>query len=184
MNRSIFVGNLVRDPEIRTTSGDKKVCSFMIACNRRFKNADGVREADFIPVTCWNSLAETCFKYLNKGRRVAVSGRIETSRYTKDDETRYSFSVVADEVEFVSQLPGRQKEDMEPVESEEAQELFEEDETPAPVNRQSSNEVRNFLDAMPDERPDMVAGSTSVINDKKDTGSTERLKHYNNAFKK
>ena len=186
MNRSIFIGNLVRDPEMRTTANDHKVCSFSIACNRRFKNADGQRVADFIPVTVWGSLAETCFKYLTKGRRVAVSGRIETSRYTRDDEVRYSFSLVADEVEFVSPMPGKAdepQEDMVPVQ-EDGGVLFEDEIPNEPVDRNTNAEVTNFLDAIPDTETarDVAYRGNAAVYEKRSNNSKDEQQRRAAAF--
>ena len=81
MNKAILIGNLTRDPETTTLSGGITKCSFTVACQRRYTNADGKREADFIPVVCWRQTAELCAKYLAKGRKVAVEGTIQTRSY-------------------------------------------------------------------------------------------------------
>ena len=103
MNRAFLVGNLTRDPELRKTQSDVSVCTFTIACNRRFTNANGQREADFIPIVVWRGQADNCYRYLKKGRRVAVSGSIQVRNFDdKDGNRRYVTEVVADEVEFLS----------------------------------------------------------------------------------
>ena len=81
MNRAIIIGNLTRDPELRTTASGKSVCSFTVAVNRGFGDK---KDADFIPVVTWEKTAESCAKFLAKGRKVAVSGRIATRNYEKD----------------------------------------------------------------------------------------------------
>lgn len=104
MNKAILIGNLTRDPEMRTTSSGISVCSFTLAINRRMKNAQGVQEADFISVVCWRQLADLCARYLTKGRKCAVVGTIQTRTYdAKDGTKRYVTEVVADEVEFLGQ---------------------------------------------------------------------------------
>ena len=106
MNKAILIGNLTRDPETRTV-GDSLKCSFTIAVNRRFSNRQGVREADFIPVVTWSKLAEVCSRYLSKGSKVAVEGRIEVRSYdAQDGSKRYVTEVVADNVEFLSSPQG------------------------------------------------------------------------------
>jgi len=102
MNKAILIGNLARDPETMTTSSGIMKCSFTVACQRRFANAQGVREADFIPVVCWRQTAELCSRYLSKGRKVAVEGTIQVRSYDAQDGTkRYVTEVVADNVEFL-----------------------------------------------------------------------------------
>jgi len=102
MNKAILIGNLTRDPETRTTSSGVNVCTFSIAVNRRYANANGVREADFINIVAWRQLADTCARFLQKGRKVCVVGSIQTRTYdAQDGSKRYATEVVADEVEFL-----------------------------------------------------------------------------------
>ena len=102
MNKAILIGNLARDPEYAATTGGVAKCSFTIAVQRRFTNADGVREADFISIVTWRQLAENCAKYLAKGRKVAVEGVIQTRSYDAQDGTkRYVTEIIADSVEFL-----------------------------------------------------------------------------------
>lgn len=106
MNKVILIGNLSRDPELATTNGGVSVCRFTIAVQRRFQNADGEREADFINVVVWRGQAENCHKFLRKGSKCAVVGRIQTSSYeTQDGTKRYVTEVIADEVEFIGTRP-------------------------------------------------------------------------------
>jgi single-strand DNA-binding protein len=103
MQRIIFTGNLTADPEIRSTPSGVTVCSFTVAVNRRFANADGDRITDFFRVNAWRQLGESCGKYLAKGRKVAVVGELQARTYqAKDGTTRMSLDVAADEVEFLS----------------------------------------------------------------------------------
>lgn len=103
MNKLIIIGNLVRDPELRTTQSGVSVCAFTVAVNRRRTAEAGRPEADFFRVTTWRQLAENCNRYLAKGRKVAVVGDISLNQY-KDANglPRYSMEVTADEVEFLS----------------------------------------------------------------------------------
>ena len=103
MNKVILIGNLANDPESRTTQSGIAQCTFRLAVQRRFANAQGVREADFIPIVCWRQTAELCSRYLSKGRKVAVEGSIQTRSYDAQDGTkRYVTEVIADNVEFLS----------------------------------------------------------------------------------
>ena len=104
MNKVYLIGNLTRDPEMRSTSSGIPVCNFSIAVNRRFKNAQtGQQETDFFNIVAWRQLAELCGRYLAKGRKVAVFGSIQTRSYeAQDGSKRTAFDIVADEVEFLS----------------------------------------------------------------------------------
>ena len=102
MNKVYLIGNLTRDPEMRSTSTGIPVCNFSIAVNRR-KRADGQQETDFFNIVAWRQLAELCSRYLAKGRKVAVSGSIQTRTYeAQDGSKRSAVDIVADEVEFLS----------------------------------------------------------------------------------
>lgn len=105
MNKVFLIGNLTRDPEMRSTQSGVPVCNFSIAVNRRFRNAQtGQQETDFLNVIAWRQLAELCGKYLAKGRKVAVAGSIQTRTYeAKDGSKRTAWDIVADEVEFLTQ---------------------------------------------------------------------------------
>lgn len=103
MNKSIIIGRLTRDPELRTTGSGVSVCNFTVAVDRRFSNRDGEKETDFIPVVAWKSLAELCHKYLVKGSRIAVCGSIQVRSYEGNDGNRRQITeIVADEVEFLT----------------------------------------------------------------------------------
>ncbi len=103
MNKVILIGNLTRDPEITTTTSGVSVSKFTLAVTRKFRNESGEYEADFINVVAWRELAELTHKYLSKGKKVAVVGRIQTRSYdAADGSKRYLTEVVADEVEFIS----------------------------------------------------------------------------------
>lgn len=104
MNRVFITGNLVRDPELRSTRDGISVCSFTVAVNRRNQGAKaGQPDADFFRVTAWRGLGETCSKYLAKGRKVAVCGSVSAVPYTAQDGTaRASLELTADDVEFLS----------------------------------------------------------------------------------
>ena len=102
LNRVALIGRLTKDPDLRYTQSGIAVARFTLAVNRNYTNQQGEREADFIPITVWRGAAESCAKYLSKGRLVAVAGRIQTGSYTATDGSkRYTTDVVADEVRFL-----------------------------------------------------------------------------------
>ncbi len=106
MNKLFIVGNLTRDPELRTTSSGISVCSFTVAVNRRRSAnsaANNQPDADFFRVSAWRQLGENCSKYLAKGRKVAVTGSVSVSTFQgQDGNTRATLEVNADDVEFLS----------------------------------------------------------------------------------
>lgn len=103
VNKVIMIGNLTKDPDVRSTGTGVSVCSFRIAVTRRFGGQGGERVSDFFDVVAWRALADLCGKYLAKGRRVAVVGELQTRSYdAKDGSKRYVTEIIADEVEFLS----------------------------------------------------------------------------------
>lgn len=101
LNRTILIGRLTRDPELKYTPSGVAVTVFTLAVDRPFTN-NGEREADFIPIVVWRQLAETCATYLRKGRLTAVEGRIQTRNYENNEGRRiYVTEVVADNVRFL-----------------------------------------------------------------------------------
>ncbi len=110
MNKSILMGRLTAEPEMRYTSGNNTaVCSFKLAVNRRFKQ-EGQQNADFIPVVAWSKLAEFCGKYFQKGQQIAVVGRIQTRTWDDNEGKRqYVTEVVAEEAYFADSKKEQQQ---------------------------------------------------------------------------
>ena len=101
MNKAILMGRLTKEPELKSTQNGISRCSFTLAVDRRFKNADGERETDFINCTAWRSTAEFISKYFRKGQRIAVVGSIQVRSYETDaGERRYITEVIAEEAYF------------------------------------------------------------------------------------
>lgn len=102
LNRVILIGRLVRDPELRYTPNGVAVANFTLAVDRPYVNQQGERETDFIRISLWRKLAETCASHLGKGRLVAVEGRLQVRTYeTSDGQRRQVTEVVADDVRFL-----------------------------------------------------------------------------------
>lgn len=100
MNKCLLIGNLADNPTARTTQSGISQSTFRIAVQRRFANAQGVREADFLTVVAWRQTADFCNKYLLKGRKVAVEGSIQVRSYdAQDGSKRYVTEIIADSVE-------------------------------------------------------------------------------------
>ena len=107
MNSVVLIGNLARDPELRYSTGANQtaICRFTIAVNDGFGEK---QRTSFIPIVVFNKQAENCDKYLAKGRKVAIHGRIQTGSYEKDGRTVYTTDVVANNVEFLGGGQGAQ----------------------------------------------------------------------------
>lgn len=104
MNKVVLIGRMTRDPELSHTPSGVACCRFTLAVNRNFRNANGENEADFINIQTWRGAAENCAKYLRKGDRVGIVGRLQiTNTEGKDGVKRYYVDVVAEEVEFLSE---------------------------------------------------------------------------------
>ena len=104
MNKLTIIGNLTRDPELRTTQDGTSVCGFTVAVNRRARrDSQSQPEADFFRVSAWRQLGENCAKFLAKGRKVCVIGPVSVRTYQGNDgATHASLEVTADDVEFLS----------------------------------------------------------------------------------
>ena len=103
MNKVIFTGNLARDPEVRYTQSGKAVATFSLAVNRSWKKANDSSQpnTDFFNIVAWDKTAEFCSKYLAKGTRILLEGRLQTRTYeAQDGSKRYVTEVVANEIEF------------------------------------------------------------------------------------
>lgn len=101
MNKVILVGRLTKDPELRSTASGVSVCSFTVACDRRFVKQGEERKADFIDCIAWRQAAESISKYFAKGHRIALEGSIQTRSWTDNDgKNRYATEVVVDQWEF------------------------------------------------------------------------------------
>ena len=100
LNRVTLMGRLVADPELRSTASNLSVCSFRIAVDRDYKKGDQ-KETDFIDIVAWRSTAEFVANYFNKGRMIAVDGRLQIRPWEdKDGNKRKAFEIVAESVHF------------------------------------------------------------------------------------
>ena len=104
MNRVILIGNLTRDPDLRSTDSGIPVAGFGLAVNNNYTKKDGekVESVDFFNIVVWKKLAENCDKYLSKGRPVAIEGRLKTRSWDAEDGSKlYATDVVAENVQFL-----------------------------------------------------------------------------------
>jgi single-strand DNA-binding protein len=110
INRVVLVGNLTRDPELRTTAGGTSVCRMRLACNSGWRNKDSGEydeRPNFFDVSVFGPSGEACARFLAKGRPVALDGRLEWHEWeTAEGERRQAVGVVADSVQFLSSRQG------------------------------------------------------------------------------
>lgn len=101
MNKAILSGRICTDIELKSTGSGTSVCSFRLAVQRRFKNAEGNYESDFLNCVAWRGLADHIAKYFCKGKPIEIIGSIQTRNYEKDGQKVYVTEVVVDEANFV-----------------------------------------------------------------------------------
>lgn len=104
INVVVISGNLTRDPELRHTNGGTAILSFGVAVNDRMKDRDGswVDRPNFVDVTVFGARAEALSRYLSKGTKVALSGKLRYSSWERDGQKRSKLEVIAEEIEFLS----------------------------------------------------------------------------------
>ena len=103
MNKIILIGRLTKDPETTVIEETGKVlCKFILAVDRQYKDANGDKQADFIPIVFWGKKAEIINEYMTKGKLISVSGRLQTGSYEASDGTkRYKAEVIAEDFQFI-----------------------------------------------------------------------------------
>lgn len=104
INVVVISGNLTRDPDLRHTNGGTAILSFGVAVNDRMKDRDGswVDRPNFVDVTVFGARAEALSRYLSKGTKVALSGKLRYSSWERDGQKRSKLEVIAEEIEFLS----------------------------------------------------------------------------------
>lgn len=101
MNKVVLVGRVAKEPELRTTQSGTEVCSFTVACDRRFVKQGEERQADFINCVAWQKTAEFVNKYFTKGTRIALDGSLQVRTWDdKDGKKHYATEVMVSNVEF------------------------------------------------------------------------------------
>jgi single-strand DNA-binding protein len=106
INRCVLVGNLTRDPELRSTTSGTSVCRLRVACNTRWRNSETGEWDDkpnFFDVSVFGASAEACARFLEKGRPVAIDGRLDWHEWeSSEGERRQAVGVIADSVQFLA----------------------------------------------------------------------------------
>ncbi len=115
MNKVELIGRVTSTPELKYTSSNKANTRFTLAVNRNHKTETGETLADFISIVAWESKAETICKYIKKGNKIGIVGRIQTGSYDKQDGSKgYTTDVIVSELEFLESKP---KDDIKPEEN-------------------------------------------------------------------
>ncbi|MQG18519.1 MAG: single-stranded DNA-binding protein [SAR202 cluster bacterium] len=107
MNKTMIIGNVGSDPEMRYTPNGSAVTSFSVATSRRYTTSSGEQkeETDWFRVSAWNKLAETCNQYVVKGMKVYVEGRVSTNAWTdQEGQSRASLEINCNNIEFLSRI--------------------------------------------------------------------------------
>src|SRR6266566_1791903 len=108
LNKIMLIGNLGRDPELNVTSDGTPVTKFSLAVSRRYKSANGEQkeETEWFNIVAWRQLAETCERYLHKGSKVYIEGRLTQRKYTdREGVQRTSVEVIASNMEMLDSKP-------------------------------------------------------------------------------
>ena len=109
LNHIVTMGRLVRDPELRHTQSGIPVCSFTVACDRDYKDANGDKATDFIDIVAWRNTADFVSRYFTKGRMAVIDGRLQLRDWTdRDGNKRRSAEILANSVHFGDSKPQNQ----------------------------------------------------------------------------
>ena len=130
MNQLIIIGNLTKEPELRHTQDGIAVCGFTVAVNRKKTLNNQDPGADFFNINAWRQLGENCAKFLQKGKKVAVTGRISLRTWEKEGKHGASLEVLAEDVEFLSPRVSDPPAESAPVDSSSGMAVVETDDLP------------------------------------------------------
>jgi len=116
MNKVLLVGRITKDVEIKMTSNQTPYCNFTLAVERRFKDANGQRQVDFINCVAWKQTATFIQQYFKKGSRIGIEGNIQTRSYEDKDQVKHFLTeVIVDAAEFVESTTAPKQEEPEKV---------------------------------------------------------------------
>ncbi len=102
-NSVYLIGRLTKDPEIKETDNNKKVCNVTLAVQRSYKNAEGIYETDFIRCSLWEAVASRACEFCHKGDLIAVRGQLRTSSYIADnEEKKYTTEIIVEKLVFLA----------------------------------------------------------------------------------
>ena len=102
-NSVYLIGRLTKDPEIKETDNNKKVCNVTLAVQRSYKNAEGIYETDFISCSLWEAVASRACEFCHKGDLIAVRGQLRTSSYiAENEEKKYTTEIIVEKLVFLA----------------------------------------------------------------------------------
>lgn len=102
MNKCIITGRICKDIDLKTTKSGSSVCNFTVASERKYKNADGNKETDFINCCAWKKSAEFLSKYFTKGSQILIVGELHQKKYeTSEGQKISTYEVLIDEIQFI-----------------------------------------------------------------------------------
>src|SRR3990167_4405750 len=109
LNKAMLIGNVTRQPEVRTAPGGQSVCSFGLATNRRYTDKEGVKQdqAEFHNIVAWGKLAEICGQYLTKGKKIYAEGRLQTRKWqAQDGSEKQRTEIVLESMQMLDRAGG------------------------------------------------------------------------------
>lgn len=109
MNKIILIGRTTADFDLIYTKNGNAVAKATLAVDRRYKNSNGEKETDFIPIVAWGKLAEVTAEYVKKGKQIAIEGELQIRTYLKDSEKRYIAEVIASDIQFIDRMDDKSK---------------------------------------------------------------------------
>lgn len=101
LNKVVLIGRLTADPSLKYTQNGNAVSRLTIAVERTYKDKEGNKVTDFIPVIAWGKLAEIVAQYMKKGKMIAVTGSLEIRSYTENEIKKYIAEIIADDIRFL-----------------------------------------------------------------------------------
>ena len=150
INRTILVGRLTKDPELRYTTSNIAVVKFTLAVNRTFAGPTGEREADFIQCIVWRKQAENLARFVKKGSLIGVEGRIQTGSYDdKDGIRKYTTEVVCDSVQFLEPKSSNDNNQSSSYNTQEYQKTYKENNYDKPKRKESTPTIDVAEDDLP-----------------------------------
>ena len=104
MTKVVLIGRTTADPSLVYTKNGNAVAKVTLAVDRKYKNANGEKQTDFVPLVIWGKLGETVAQYVSKGKMIAVDGELQIRTYDKDNEKRYMTEVICNDVQFIDKM--------------------------------------------------------------------------------
>lgn len=101
LNKVVLIGRLTADPSLKYTQNGNAVSRLTLAVERAYKDKEGNKVTDFIPIISWGKLAEIVAQYMKKGKMIAVTGSLEIRSYTENELKKYIAEIVADDIRFL-----------------------------------------------------------------------------------